>query len=147
MGLPTATVRLRGPDDMERTATGMGTGPVDASYKAIDALVQVPVRCHLLTRALHAAPLQFLRYAAQAVPASAHCAASACSSCCLGRSTPAEQAPPSLYTLLVCSDEPRLLDMATMGLCVWGWHALNTTWKPTKRCTCFCMRLLVSQLP
>ena len=48
MGLPTATVRLRGPDDMERTATGMGTGPVDASYKAIDALVQVPVRCHPL---------------------------------------------------------------------------------------------------
>jgi 2-isopropylmalate synthase len=44
MGLPTATVRMRGPDGIARTATGMGTGPVDAAYKAIDALVRVQVR-------------------------------------------------------------------------------------------------------
>ena len=43
MGLPTATVRMVGPDGIARTATGMGTGPVDAAYKAIDALVRVPV--------------------------------------------------------------------------------------------------------
>lgn len=44
MGLPTATVRMRGPDGIARTATGMGTGPVDAAYKAIDALVRVQAR-------------------------------------------------------------------------------------------------------
>ncbi|CAL8462098.1 g1629 [Coccomyxa elongata] len=44
MGLPTATVRMRGPDGIARTATGMGTGPVDAAYKAIDALVRIQVQ-------------------------------------------------------------------------------------------------------
>lgn len=44
MGLPTATVKLRGPDNMVRTATGMGTGPVDASFKAIDSIVRVQVQ-------------------------------------------------------------------------------------------------------
>ena len=43
MGLPTATVRMRGPDGIARTSTGMGTGPVDAAYKAIDSLVRVQV--------------------------------------------------------------------------------------------------------
>ena len=43
MGLPTATVRMRGPDGIARTSMGMGTGPVDAAYKAIDALVRVQV--------------------------------------------------------------------------------------------------------
>ncbi len=47
MGLPTATVRMRGPDGIARTATGMGTGPVDAAYKAIDALVRVQARLAL----------------------------------------------------------------------------------------------------
>jgi 2-isopropylmalate synthase len=42
MGMPTATVRLRGPDGATRTAAAIGTGPVDATYKAIDAIVQVP---------------------------------------------------------------------------------------------------------
>ena len=42
-GLPTATVRMMGPDGIARAATGMGTGPVDAAYKAVDALVRVPV--------------------------------------------------------------------------------------------------------
>lgn len=41
MGLPTATVRLRGPDGITRVASGIGTGPVDAAYKAIDSLVRV----------------------------------------------------------------------------------------------------------
>ncbi len=42
MGLPTATVRLRGPDGVVQVRAAVGTGPVDATYKAIDALVAVP---------------------------------------------------------------------------------------------------------
>jgi 2-isopropylmalate synthase len=42
MGLPTATVRLRGPDGKIHTHASIGTGPVDATYKAIDAVVKVP---------------------------------------------------------------------------------------------------------
>jgi 2-isopropylmalate synthase len=42
MGMPTATVRLRDPDGQFRTFAAIGTGPVDATYKAIDAIVQVP---------------------------------------------------------------------------------------------------------
>jgi 2-isopropylmalate synthase len=41
-GMPTATVRLRGPDGRVRVHAAVGTGPVDAAYKAIDALVQAP---------------------------------------------------------------------------------------------------------
>jgi 2-isopropylmalate synthase len=41
-GMPTATVRLRGPDGRVRTHAAVGTGPVDAAYKAIDALVEAP---------------------------------------------------------------------------------------------------------
>lgn len=44
MGLPTATVKLRGPDGIARVASGIGTGPVDAAYKAIDSLMQVQVQ-------------------------------------------------------------------------------------------------------
>ncbi len=42
MGLPTATVRLRGPDGKIHTHASVGTGPVDATYKAIDAVVKIP---------------------------------------------------------------------------------------------------------
>ncbi|MDP2136792.1 MAG: 2-isopropylmalate synthase, partial [Candidatus Didemnitutus sp.] len=42
-GLPTATVRLRGPDGTVHVQAAVGTGPVDATYKAIDELVKVPV--------------------------------------------------------------------------------------------------------
>ncbi len=38
----TATVRLRDPDGQLRTCAAIGTGPVDATYKAIDAIVQTP---------------------------------------------------------------------------------------------------------
>ncbi|GAB4814561.1 hypothetical protein N2152v2_001607 [Parachlorella kessleri] len=41
MGVPTATVIMRGPDGINRTASSIGTGPVDAAYKAIDQLVRV----------------------------------------------------------------------------------------------------------
>lgn len=42
MGMPTATVRLRDPDGKLHTIASIGTGPVDATYKAIDAIVNVP---------------------------------------------------------------------------------------------------------
>jgi 2-isopropylmalate synthase len=41
-GMPTATVRLRGPDGQDIVRAAVGTGPVDATYKAIDAIVQAP---------------------------------------------------------------------------------------------------------
>jgi len=45
-GMPTATVRLTGPDGQTSTVAEVGTGPVDAVYKAIQLLVNVP--CTLL---------------------------------------------------------------------------------------------------
>ncbi len=42
LGMPTATVRLRELDGTVRTHAAIGTGPVDAAYKAIDALVATP---------------------------------------------------------------------------------------------------------
>jgi 2-isopropylmalate synthase len=42
MGMPTATIRLRGPDGTVSSQAAMGTGPVDATYKAIDAIVKKP---------------------------------------------------------------------------------------------------------
>ncbi len=41
MGLPTATVRLVGPDKKMHTVACVGTGPVDAAFKAIDSVVKV----------------------------------------------------------------------------------------------------------
>ncbi len=45
-GMPTATVKLTGPGGETQTAAEVGTGPVDAAYKAIQLLVHVP--CTLL---------------------------------------------------------------------------------------------------
>ena len=45
-GNPTAMVVLIGPDGQEHTSTEAGTGPVDAVYAAIQALVHIP--CELL---------------------------------------------------------------------------------------------------
>ena len=42
MGMPTATVRLRDPEGRLHVQAAVGTGPVDAAYKAIDAIVQAP---------------------------------------------------------------------------------------------------------
>jgi 2-isopropylmalate synthase len=41
-GIPTATVRLRGKDGEELTRAAVGTGPVDATFKAIDELIDAP---------------------------------------------------------------------------------------------------------
>ena len=45
-GMPTATVKLRGPEGTVSTAAEVGTGPVDAVYGAIQSIVDVP--CKLL---------------------------------------------------------------------------------------------------
>mmetsp|Transcript_29214 Transcript_29214/g.40879 ORF Transcript_29214/g.40879 Transcript_29214/m.40879 type:complete len:666 (+) Transcript_29214:177-2174(+) len=42
-GIPTATVKLMGPDNVERFLATTGTGPVDAVYKAIDQIMGVSV--------------------------------------------------------------------------------------------------------
>jgi len=42
-GIPTATVKLMGPDGVERYVSSTGTGPVDAVYKAIDQIIGVEV--------------------------------------------------------------------------------------------------------
>jgi len=42
IGMPTATVRLKGPDGKIHVHAAMGSGPVDAAYKAIDAIVKTP---------------------------------------------------------------------------------------------------------
>ncbi|NCP87958.1 MAG: 2-isopropylmalate synthase [Anaerolineae bacterium CG_4_9_14_3_um_filter_57_17] len=42
MGLPTATLRLRGPDGKIHTRAEIGTGPVDAAYRAVNAIINTP---------------------------------------------------------------------------------------------------------
>jgi 2-isopropylmalate synthase len=46
MGMPTATVRLSGPDGDIHERAAIGTGPVDATFKAIDGIIDV--HCDLL---------------------------------------------------------------------------------------------------
>jgi 2-isopropylmalate synthase len=52
IGMPTATVRLVGPDGKTHVRAATGTGPVDATYKAIDMVVGAPNT--LLEFAVHA---------------------------------------------------------------------------------------------
>jgi 2-isopropylmalate synthase len=42
-GIPTATVKMMGPDMVERYVATTGTGPVDAVYKAIDSIIGTSV--------------------------------------------------------------------------------------------------------
>lgn len=42
MGMPTATIRLKGPDGKVHVHAAMGSGPVDAAYKAIDQIIKTP---------------------------------------------------------------------------------------------------------
>jgi 2-isopropylmalate synthase len=51
VGTATATVRLRCPDGRSRVHAAVGTGPVDAAYKAIDAIVRA--RTELLEYGVH----------------------------------------------------------------------------------------------
>lgn len=43
-GMPSATVRLRGPDGTVRQSAAIGTGPVHAAYITIDLIVGAPVK-------------------------------------------------------------------------------------------------------
>ncbi|PHT40202.1 2-isopropylmalate synthase B [Capsicum baccatum] len=43
LGLSTATVKLINTDGQEHIACSVGTGPVDAAYKAVDLIVKVPI--------------------------------------------------------------------------------------------------------
>ena len=43
-GMPTATVRVRDTDGKEHVSAAVGTGPVDATFQAIDSIVSVPNR-------------------------------------------------------------------------------------------------------
>jgi 2-isopropylmalate synthase len=52
IGMPTATIKLEGPDGEIHIEAGIGTGPVDATYSAIDKIVKTPNK--LLEFAVHA---------------------------------------------------------------------------------------------
>lgn len=52
IGMPTATIKLEGPDGKVHIEAAVGVGPVDATYSAIDKIVQAPNT--LLEFAVHA---------------------------------------------------------------------------------------------
>jgi len=41
-GMPTATVRMHGPDDQEHIGVSVGSGPVDAVFRAVDRVISQP---------------------------------------------------------------------------------------------------------
>jgi 2-isopropylmalate synthase len=43
IGMPTATVKLHGPDGRTRVHAAVGAGPVDACFKAVDEIVKTPL--------------------------------------------------------------------------------------------------------
>jgi len=74
MGLPPATVRLLGPDGGKHIYAAIGTGPVDAAFKAIDAIVEEPSTLvefviHAITEGIDAQGEVTVRIAAEHLPA------------------------------------------------------------------------------
>ncbi|MCK5827563.1 2-isopropylmalate synthase, partial [Candidatus Bipolaricaulota bacterium] len=72
-GLSTATVRLVGPDEDERIQASVGTGPIDAIYRAILAIVGVPnrleeFRIHAITEGIDAQGAVSVRISSDDVP-------------------------------------------------------------------------------
>ncbi len=72
-GLSTATVRLVGPDDREHVQACVGTGPVDAIYRAIHAVVGIPnrleeFRIHAITEGIDAQGAVSVRIGSDDVP-------------------------------------------------------------------------------
>lgn len=72
-GLSTATARLIGPDERERINASVGTGPVDAIYRAINAIVGVPnrleeFRIHAVTEGIDAQGAVSVRISSDGVP-------------------------------------------------------------------------------
>jgi 2-isopropylmalate synthase len=77
MGMPTATVRLRGPDGRVETRAAIGTGPVDAAYKAIDGIVGTDVRLlefhvHSVTEGIDALGEVTVKVQGEAAPPARH---------------------------------------------------------------------------
>ena len=73
MGLPTATVRLTGPDGQLYINAAVGTGPVDAAFKAVDAIVHanstlVEFVIHAITEGIDALGEVTVRIANTAMP-------------------------------------------------------------------------------
>ena len=69
-GMPTATVKLKGPDGREYINASVGTGPVDATYRAVDGIVQIPstlleYRVHAVTEGIDAQGAVSVRLAAK----------------------------------------------------------------------------------
>jgi 2-isopropylmalate synthase len=59
MGMPTATVRLKAPDGKVYTEAAIGTGPVDATFKAINTIINLPntlleFNVHAITKGIDA---------------------------------------------------------------------------------------------
>ena len=72
-GLSTATVRLVGPDEEEHIQASVGTGPIDAIYRAILAIVGVPncleeFRIHAVTEGIDAQGAVSVRISSVGVP-------------------------------------------------------------------------------
>jgi len=72
-GLSTATARLHGPDEREHIHASVGTGPVDAIYRAINAIVRVPnhleeFRIHAVTEGIDAQGAVSVRISSDEVP-------------------------------------------------------------------------------
>jgi len=72
-GLSTATARLLGPDEEERVHASVGTGPVDAIYRAIDAIVRAPnrleeFRIHAVTEGVDAQGAVSVRISTDELP-------------------------------------------------------------------------------
>ena len=72
-GLSTATVRLLGPDQQERVLASVGTGPIDAIYRAISDIVRVPNRLeefhiHAITEGIDAQGAVSVRVSSDEVP-------------------------------------------------------------------------------
>jgi len=72
-GLSTATVRLLGPDEQEHVHASVGTGPVDAIYRAIGEIVRTPnrleeFRIHAVTEGIDAQGAVSVRVSSDGVP-------------------------------------------------------------------------------
>ena len=72
-GLSTATVRILGPEGQEHVQASVGTGPVDAIYHAIGAIVRVPnrleeFRIHAVTEGIDAQGAVSVRVSSDDVP-------------------------------------------------------------------------------
>jgi 2-isopropylmalate synthase len=72
-GLSTATVRILDADDQEQVEASVGAGPVDAVYRAIGSIVQVPCRLeefriHAVTKGIDAQGAVSVRISSEDVP-------------------------------------------------------------------------------